>query len=104
MGAASKRALRALVTQTLLRERNHGADITPTWALHCVKRILGRGVDSHFLLANFAEKGRDASRKTELGVTTLSEIEQALSVEALHLRASLKHTRAKVKAEQQKHI
>ncbi|MBF6992324.1 hypothetical protein [Cupriavidus sp. IK-TO18] len=72
VAAAIKRAKRRLVFRRLASTT---LDVTPTVALHCAQRLLGRGIDGRAALAAFATTGRTAAEKSPVTAYALAELE-----------------------------
>lgn len=85
VAAAVKRAKRRMVLEHLAASR---LDITPTVALHCAQRLLGRGIDMRATLAAFVTPGRTAADKSAVTAEDLRELEHELGERLAALSAS----------------
>ncbi len=79
ISASVKRAKRGFVARALAEYADSlSLDVTPTVAQHCMKRVLGRGVDGRALLEMFAIPGRTAAQKSAVSANDLVDFEQSI--------------------------
>ncbi|WP_167884683.1 hypothetical protein [Cupriavidus oxalaticus] len=78
VSAAVKRAKRR---QIVVRLAGCTLDITPTVALRCAQRLLGRGIARRAARAAFGTPGRTASDKSAVTAVHLAALEQELAAE-----------------------
>ncbi|WP_387492611.1 hypothetical protein [Photorhabdus sp. RM96S] len=98
IGAAIKRAKRAVVFKQLLKAKKSGIDVTPSVVKNVAKsiKICGRSFEGREINRVFGTKFRTVANKTTITRAELAEIENSLEKQMIELISALN----KIKIEQ----
>ncbi|WP_434526587.1 hypothetical protein [Photorhabdus asymbiotica] len=89
IGAAVKRAKRALVFEQLLNAKKSGIDVTPSVVKNIAKKIYGRSFENGEINRVFGTKFRTAANKTTVTRTELAEFENSIEKQIAELISAL---------------